>query len=228
MDPTTSASTHPGPSVFEGILHGNLDRYVFLVDDLAWDELDHGIDTRERRLAPPLLRMARHRPDRLHARLRAADRARARRRPPSTGWTTSTRAASIHERAVARAELRRLRGAPLPSACRAWPRNRESADLLPNLVAVQTTGAIVVERHRFWHGLRRRRLHPRRPERAAWPNEERFCRTWCSPCAPRRIAQLLRRGATPASMLLYPDQAAAAGRAAGRAGPRADLGFRPG
>ena len=31
--------------------HGNLDRYVFPVDDAAWDELDHGIDTRQRRLA---------------------------------------------------------------------------------------------------------------------------------------------------------------------------------
>ena len=30
---------------------GNLDRYVFPVGDPAWDELDHGIDTRERRLA---------------------------------------------------------------------------------------------------------------------------------------------------------------------------------
>ena len=56
---------------------------------------------------PVLLRMARHRPDRLHAGLRTADRARARRRLRRPVGRTSTRAAPISTSAVARAELRR-------------------------------------------------------------------------------------------------------------------------
>ena len=51
VDPYDFRVDPPRTKGIEGIPHGNLDRYVFPVDDPAWDELDHGIDTRERRLA---------------------------------------------------------------------------------------------------------------------------------------------------------------------------------
>ncbi len=51
VDPYDSSVDPPLTKGIEGVPHGNLDRYVFPVDDAAWDELDHGIDTRQRRLA---------------------------------------------------------------------------------------------------------------------------------------------------------------------------------
>ena len=51
VDPYDFRVDPPRTTGIEGIPHGNLDRYVFPVGDPAWDELDHGIDTRERRLA---------------------------------------------------------------------------------------------------------------------------------------------------------------------------------
>ena len=51
VDPYDFRVDPPRTKGIEGIPHGNLDRYVFPVGDPAWDELDHGIDTRERRLA---------------------------------------------------------------------------------------------------------------------------------------------------------------------------------
>lgn len=51
VDPYDFRVDPPRTKGIEGIPHGNLDRYVFPVDHPAWDELDHGIDTRERRLA---------------------------------------------------------------------------------------------------------------------------------------------------------------------------------
>lgn len=51
VDPYDFTVDPPRTKGIEGVPHGNLDRYVFPVDDPAWDALDHGIDTRERRLA---------------------------------------------------------------------------------------------------------------------------------------------------------------------------------
>lgn len=51
VDPYDFTVDPPRTKGIEGVPHGNLDRYVFPVDDPAWDELDHGIDTRQRRLA---------------------------------------------------------------------------------------------------------------------------------------------------------------------------------
>lgn len=51
VDPYDFRVEPPRTKGIEGIPHGNLDRYVFPVDDPAWDALDHGIDNRERRLA---------------------------------------------------------------------------------------------------------------------------------------------------------------------------------
>jgi alanine dehydrogenase len=51
VDPYDLTVDPPLTKGIEGVPHGNLDRYVFPVDDAAWDELDHGIDTRQRRLA---------------------------------------------------------------------------------------------------------------------------------------------------------------------------------
>lgn len=51
VDPYDFSVDPPLTKGIEGVPHGNLDRYVFPVDDAAWDELDHGIDTRHRRLA---------------------------------------------------------------------------------------------------------------------------------------------------------------------------------
>lgn len=51
VDPYDFTVEPPRTKGIEGVPHGNLDRYVFPVDDPAWDELDHGIDTRQRRLA---------------------------------------------------------------------------------------------------------------------------------------------------------------------------------
>ncbi len=51
VDPYDFRVEPPRTKGIEGIPHGNLDRFVFPIDDPAWDQLDHGIDTRERRLA---------------------------------------------------------------------------------------------------------------------------------------------------------------------------------
>jgi alanine dehydrogenase len=51
VDPYDFTVAPPRTKGIEGVPHGNLDRYVFPVDDPAWDALDHGIDTRQRRLA---------------------------------------------------------------------------------------------------------------------------------------------------------------------------------
>lgn len=51
VDPYDFTVDPPGTKGIEGVPHGNLDRYVFPVDHPAWDELDHGVDTRQRRLA---------------------------------------------------------------------------------------------------------------------------------------------------------------------------------
>lgn len=50
VDPYDFSVDPPRTKGIEGVPHGNLDRYVFPVDDPAWDELN-GIDTSERRLA---------------------------------------------------------------------------------------------------------------------------------------------------------------------------------
>lgn len=51
VDPYDFTVDPPRTKGIEGVPHGNLDRYVFPVDHPAWDEIDHGVDTRERRLA---------------------------------------------------------------------------------------------------------------------------------------------------------------------------------
>ncbi|MGZ8580874.1 MAG: hypothetical protein ACXWW9_06275 [Actinomycetota bacterium] len=51
VDPYDFTVDPPLTKGIEGVPHGNLDRYVFPVGDAAWDELDHGIDTRQRRVA---------------------------------------------------------------------------------------------------------------------------------------------------------------------------------
>lgn len=50
-DPYDLTATPPVVKGIEGVPHGSLDRYVFPVDDDAWDRIDPRIDTRNRRLA---------------------------------------------------------------------------------------------------------------------------------------------------------------------------------
>lgn len=51
VDPYDFSIDPPRTKGIEGVPHGDLDRYVFAVDDAAWSELDGRVDTRERRLA---------------------------------------------------------------------------------------------------------------------------------------------------------------------------------
>ena len=51
VDPYDFSVDPPRTKGIEGVPHGDLDRYVFPVDDAAWSELDGRVDTRERRLA---------------------------------------------------------------------------------------------------------------------------------------------------------------------------------
>ena len=51
VDPYDFSIDPPRTKGIEGVPHGDLDRYVFTVDDAAWSELDGRVDTRERRLA---------------------------------------------------------------------------------------------------------------------------------------------------------------------------------
>jgi alanine dehydrogenase len=51
VDPYDFTVDPPRTKGVEGVPHGNLDQLVFPVDDPAWDELDHRIDTRQRRLS---------------------------------------------------------------------------------------------------------------------------------------------------------------------------------
>jgi alanine dehydrogenase len=51
VDPYDFSTDPPRTKGIEGVPHGDLDRYVFAVDDPAWSELDRRVDTRERRLA---------------------------------------------------------------------------------------------------------------------------------------------------------------------------------
>ncbi|MDH4111815.1 MAG: hypothetical protein OEV60_03920 [Actinomycetota bacterium] len=51
VDPYDFTVDPPRTKGVEGVPHGNLDHSVFPVDDPAWDELDHRIDTRQRRLS---------------------------------------------------------------------------------------------------------------------------------------------------------------------------------
>lgn len=50
-DPYDLAATPPVVKGIEGVPHGSLDRYVFPVDDDAWDRIDPRIETRNRRVA---------------------------------------------------------------------------------------------------------------------------------------------------------------------------------
>jgi alanine dehydrogenase len=50
-DPYDLAARPPVVKGIEGVPHGSLDRYVFPVDDDAWERLDPRIDTRNRRVA---------------------------------------------------------------------------------------------------------------------------------------------------------------------------------
>jgi alanine dehydrogenase len=51
VDPYDFTVEPPRTKGIEGVPQGNLDGYVFPVDHTAWDEIDHGVDTRQRRLA---------------------------------------------------------------------------------------------------------------------------------------------------------------------------------
>ena len=51
VDPYDFTVEPPRTKGIEGVPHGNLDRYVFPVDDAAWSELDPRVDTHQRRLA---------------------------------------------------------------------------------------------------------------------------------------------------------------------------------
>jgi alanine dehydrogenase len=51
VDPYDFTVDPPRTKGVEGVPHGNLDQLVFPVDDPAWDELDHRVDTRQRRLS---------------------------------------------------------------------------------------------------------------------------------------------------------------------------------
>ena len=51
VDPYDFTVDPPRTKGIEGVPHGNLDRFVFPVDDPGWDELPEGVDTRQRRLA---------------------------------------------------------------------------------------------------------------------------------------------------------------------------------
>jgi alanine dehydrogenase len=51
VDPYDFTVDPPRTKGIEGVPHGDLDRYVFPVDDPAWTELGHGVDTTQRRLA---------------------------------------------------------------------------------------------------------------------------------------------------------------------------------
>jgi alanine dehydrogenase len=50
-DPYDLAAIPPVVKGIEGVPHGSLDRYVFPVDDEAWDRIDRRVDTRNRRVA---------------------------------------------------------------------------------------------------------------------------------------------------------------------------------
>ena len=51
VDPYDFSADPPRTKGIEGVPHGDLDRYIFPIDHPAWDELDHRVDTRQRRLA---------------------------------------------------------------------------------------------------------------------------------------------------------------------------------
>jgi alanine dehydrogenase len=50
-DPYDLAAAPPVVKGIEGVPHGSLDRFIFPVDDDAWDRIDPRIDTRNRRVA---------------------------------------------------------------------------------------------------------------------------------------------------------------------------------
>ena len=51
VDPYDFTVDPPRTKGIEGVPHGDLGGFVFPIDDRAWDELDHDVDTRQRRLA---------------------------------------------------------------------------------------------------------------------------------------------------------------------------------